>query len=170
MILITEVWDSSDRIPPGVYGGLTTAGPLREDMPLPMTPSHVIPAFKKIGELLTGHLAGETGIEIVSYRTAAVWGPRGRAASPFFPAPQLVHAAVRGAAPDLPALRTPAYAEDSIDLCYAADCGRALALLQLALLQLTGRLSHRRVGDAPPKLAYVTGRERGGAACRSGGE
>ena len=37
----------------GVYGGATAEGPLREDTPLPMTTGHVIPAFKKIGELLS---------------------------------------------------------------------------------------------------------------------
>jgi UDP-glucose 4-epimerase len=122
----------------GVYGGVTAEGPLGEDMPLPMASGHVIPAFKKIGELLAGHLAHVTGIEIVSYRIAAVWGPLGRAASPFFPAPQLVHAAARGTAPDLSSLRFPVYAEDSIDLCYVKDCGRAIALLQIA-----DQLSHR---------------------------
>jgi UDP-glucose 4-epimerase len=122
----------------GVYGGLTGDGPLREDMPLPMTSPHLIPAFKKIGELLDDYLAGTTGIEIVNYRIGAIWGPRGHAMSPFFPAPQLVHAAARGTAPDLSALRAPAHAEDAIDLCYAKDCGRAIALLQLA-----DRLNHR---------------------------
>ena len=116
----------------GVYGGLTAEGPLREDMPLPMTSRHVIPAFKKIGELLADYLAGATGLDIVSYRIGAIWGPGGRVASPFFAAPQLVHAAVRGAAPDLSLLRSPVYAEDVLDLCYVKDCGRAIALLQLA--------------------------------------
>ncbi|MET0233784.1 MAG: NAD(P)-dependent oxidoreductase [Kibdelosporangium sp.] len=122
----------------GVYAGLTSEGALREDMPLPMTSPHLIPAFKKIGELLTDHLAGVTGIEIVNYRISAIWGPNGRAADPFFPAPQLVHAAARGTTPDLSALRFPAYAEDAIDLCYGKDCGRAIALLQLA-----DQLNHR---------------------------
>jgi UDP-glucose 4-epimerase len=122
----------------GVYGGITAEGPLGEDTPLPMTSGHVIPAFKKIGELLADHLTGATGIEIVNYRIAAIWGPLGRAASPFFPAPQLIHAAVRRTAPDLSSLRFPVYAEDSVDLCYVKDCGRAIALLQLA-----GQLSHR---------------------------
>jgi UDP-glucose 4-epimerase len=115
----------------GVYGG-GGESPLREDMPLPMTASHAIPAFKKIGELLTDHLSGATGVELVNYRIAAIWGPLGRPASVFFAAPQLVHAAVRGAAPDLSALYSPAFAEDGIDLCYVKDCGRAIALLQLA--------------------------------------
>jgi UDP-glucose 4-epimerase len=122
----------------GVYGGITAGGPLSEDMPLPMTSSHVIPTFKMIGELLADHLAGSTGIDVVNYRIAAIWGPLGRAASPFVPVPQLVHAAVRGTAPDLSLLRFPPYAEDSVDLCYVKDCGRAIALLQLA-----DRLSHR---------------------------
>jgi UDP-glucose 4-epimerase len=115
----------------GVYGGIG-AGPLREDMPLPMTAGHVIPAFKKIGELLTDHIADATGVKVLSYRISAAWGPLGRSASPFFAAPQLVHAAARGTAPDFSALRSPAYAEDGIDLCYVRDCGRAIALLQLA--------------------------------------
>ncbi len=121
----------------GVYGGIAAGGPLGEDMPLPMTPDHAIPAFKKIGELLTGHLAGATGIEIVSYRISAVWGPLGRADGRFCAAPQLIHAAVRGTAPDLSPLPFPVCAGDSTDLCYVKDCGRAIALLQLA-----GQLSH----------------------------
>jgi UDP-glucose 4-epimerase len=116
----------------GVYGGVTAEGALREDMPLPMTSPHVIPAFKKIGELLGDYLAGVTGLEIVNYRIGATWGPLGRPADPFFPAAQLVHAAVRGTAPDLSLLRSPVHAEDAIDLCYVRDCGRAIALLQLA--------------------------------------
>ncbi|MFI5613143.1 NAD-dependent epimerase/dehydratase family protein [Amycolatopsis sp. NPDC051903] len=113
----------------GVYAGVPADGALAEDLPLPMTSPHPIPAFKKIGELLTGHLAGETGLDVVTYRIGAIWGPLGRPVDPFFPAPQFVHAAARGTEPDL---RAPAYAEDGIDLCYVKDCGRAIALLQLA--------------------------------------
>jgi UDP-glucose 4-epimerase len=122
----------------GVYGGVSSPSPLGEDLPLPMVSGHVIPAFKKIGELLTDYLGGATGVEIVNYRIAAIWGPLGRAASPFFAAPQLVHAAAHGTTPDLTSLYAPAHAEDASDLCYARDCGRAIALLQLA-----DRLNHR---------------------------
>jgi Nucleoside-diphosphate-sugar epimerases len=121
-----------------VYGGVAGQSPLREDLPLPMTAGHVIPAFKKIGELLTDHLADATDVEVLNYRISAAWGPLGRAASPFFAAPALVHAAARGTAPDFSTLPTPAYAQDAIDMCYVKDCGRAIALLQLA-----DRLSHR---------------------------
>jgi UDP-glucose 4-epimerase len=116
----------------GVYAGVEAESPLREDLPLPMTSGHVIPAFKKIGELLTDHLAAAAGVEIITTRISAVWGPLGRPASVFFPAPQLVHAAARGSAPNLSALYAPAYADNGIDLCYVKDCGRAIALLQLA--------------------------------------
>jgi UDP-glucose 4-epimerase len=120
----------------GVYGGAAAPSPLREDVPLPMTAGHAIPAFKKIGELLADYLAGPTGIEIVNYRISP-WGPGGNPMSPFTAVPQLVHAAARGTAPDFSALRSPAYADDGFDMCYVKDCARAIALLQLA-----PRLSH----------------------------
>ena len=115
----------------GVYGGVTAAGLMREDMPLPMTAFHAIPDFKKIGELLADHLASATGIEVISLRISP-WGPGGNPASPFSAVPQLVHAAARGTTPDFSALRAPAYADDGFDMCYVKDCARAIALLQLA--------------------------------------
>jgi UDP-glucose 4-epimerase len=121
----------------GVYGGATAQSPLREDTPLPMTSGHVIPAFKKIGELLGDYLSDVTGIEIISYRISP-WGPGGNPASPFSAAPQLVHAASHGTMPDFSALRSPPYAGDGFDMCYVKDCGRAIALLQL-----TPQLSYR---------------------------
>jgi UDP-glucose 4-epimerase len=120
----------------GVYGGITSDGPLSEDMALLMTPPHPIPAFKKIGELLNQYLAGATGLDIVNYRISGTWGPAGHG-DRFFPAPALIHAAARGTAPDLSTLLRRAHAEDSLDLCYVKDTGRAIALLQLA------RLNHR---------------------------
>ncbi|NKZ04976.1 NAD-dependent epimerase/dehydratase family protein [Actinomadura latina] len=122
----------------GVYGGVANEGPLREDMPLPMTSGHLIPTFKKIGELLNGHLADAAGLDVVDYRISGTWGPRDPHGALFFAAPELVHAAVRGTEPDLSALPGPAHAEDSLDLCYVKDTARAIALLQLA-----DRLDHR---------------------------
>jgi UDP-glucose 4-epimerase len=122
----------------GVYSGVAGEGPLSEDMPLPMTAPHVIPTFKKIGELLNAHLAGATGIEIVDYRISGTWGPGDPHGALFFAAPELVHAAARGTEPDLSTLPGPAYAEDAIDLCYVKDTAKAIALLQLA-----DRLGHR---------------------------
>src|SRR5215472_10134861 len=101
----------------GVYGGATAPSPLREDVPLPMTAGHPIPAFKKIGELLADYLAGAAGIEVVSYRISP-WGPGGNPMSSFTAVPQLIHAAARGTAPDFSALRSPAHAGDGLDMCY----------------------------------------------------
>jgi UDP-glucose 4-epimerase len=131
----------------GVYGGVAAASPLGEDLPLPMTAGHVIPAFKKIGELLGDYLAGAAQLEVVNYRIAAIWGPGGRAASPFLALPALVHAAARGTAPDLSSLHGPVYAADGSDLCYVKDCGRAIALLQTA-----ARLSERTYNVASGRL------------------
>ncbi|MDT0304146.1 NAD-dependent epimerase/dehydratase family protein [Streptomonospora wellingtoniae] len=121
----------------GVYAGLTDDGPLSEDMPLPMTAPHTIPTFKKIGELINGHLADATGVDVVDYRISGIWGPRDPHGPLFFAAPELVRAAARGTVPDLTPLGS-VYAEDSLDLCYVKDAARAIALLQLA-----DRLGHR---------------------------
>jgi UDP-glucose 4-epimerase len=121
----------------GVYDRAGVEGPLTEDMPVSLSSRHLIPAFKKIGELLSHHLAGATGLDIVNVRISATWGPRGHD-DPFFPAPELIQAAARGRAPDLSRLRIPAHADDALDLCYVKDTGRAIALLQLA-----DQLSHR---------------------------
>jgi UDP-glucose 4-epimerase len=142
----------------GVYGGTTAESPLREDVPLPMTAAHVIPAFKKIGELLADYLAGATEIEIINYRISP-WGPGGNPMSPFTAAPQLVHAAARGTTPDFSALRSPAYADDGFDMCYVKDGGTAIALLQLA-----PRLNHCTYNIASGRV--LTNREVAAAVKR----
>ncbi len=115
----------------GVYDG-GDPSPLREDLPLPLTAAHSISAIKKPYEVLTSFLAPATGLELPVLRIGAVWGPLGRVGSPFFGMPQLVHAAVHGQEPDFSAMRRTPHADDGIDLIYARDCGRAIALLQLA--------------------------------------
>ena len=124
----------------GVYGGARDPfeGPLTEDMPLSMSAPHLIPTFKKVSELLGGHLADATGIEVVNLRISGTWGPLGHNPDPFFPAPQLIHAAAHGRAPNLSGVGGRMRAEDSLDLCYVKDTGRAIALLVLA-----DHLTHR---------------------------
>jgi UDP-glucose 4-epimerase len=118
----------------GVYAGARTPseGPLTEDMPLSMSSPHLIPTFKKVSELLADHLAGVTGIELINLRISGTWGPLGHNPDPFFPAPQLIHAAAHGGTPDLSGVSGRMHAEESLDLCYVKDTGRAIALLQLA--------------------------------------
>ncbi|MGW0803830.1 NAD-dependent epimerase/dehydratase family protein [Nonomuraea sp. NPDC002799] len=131
----------------GVYNGAAGAGAHREDVPLPIAATHPIQTFKKIGELMSDHLGGVLDIPVAGYRIAAVWGPRGHTPSPFFAAPQLVHAAARGTDPDLSTLRAGAYTGNGIDMIYVKDCGRAIALLQLA-----DRLRHRTYNVASGRL------------------
>ncbi|HEY1573043.1 MAG TPA: NAD(P)-dependent oxidoreductase [Pseudonocardiaceae bacterium] len=116
----------------GVYGGAPGTSPFREDVPLPLAAGPLIPAVKKIDELLADLVGDALGVEVVRCRIGAVWGPGGRPSSRFLAAPELVHAAVRGIPVD-----SPHHADDGIDLCYAPDCGTAIALLQLS-----GGLSH----------------------------
>jgi UDP-glucose 4-epimerase len=114
----------------GVYAGVDE-GPFREDMPLPMTAPHPIVLRKKVSELLSSFVAGRGGFEVVNLRIAGVYGPMYHNMSPIAVAARLVHAAVDGRRPEFTPRFRP-YAEDGSDWCYAADCGRAIALLQTA--------------------------------------
>ncbi|WP_432496335.1 NAD-dependent epimerase/dehydratase family protein [Kineococcus auxinigenes] len=120
----------------GVYG-FASEGALTEDVPIPLEHSHAIPTFKKITELLAGHLSAVTDVDIVNARISGTWGPGGHLPDPFFAAPSLAHAAAQRSEPDLSGLLAPPHAEDALDLLYVKDTGRALALLQLA-----GQLHH----------------------------
>jgi UDP-glucose 4-epimerase len=115
----------------GVYAGVSTDA-YREDASLPIPSAHLIPAHKKSAEIIASAVGHSTGLDIVGARIGAIWGPLGRTASPFFGAPQLVHAAARPGErdADAEAKPKPPYAEDAVDMCYVRDCGRALALLQ----------------------------------------
>jgi UDP-glucose 4-epimerase len=116
----------------GVYAGLPNAGALSEELPLPLTAPHVIPTFKKIGELLANHLATATGVEIINLRIGGAWGPLGHLPNFAFPAPQFIHAAATGTPVDLSGVGGRLKADDGLDLCYVYDLGRATALLQTA--------------------------------------
>ena len=63
---------------------------------------------------------------------------------------QIVRAAVRGESLDFTSPQSRAFAEDGVDLAYVKDCGRAIALLQMA-----------------PKLRYSTYNIGSGHAIRN---
>jgi UDP-glucose 4-epimerase len=117
----------------GIYMGLESSGvPLREDLSLPMLALHPIPTFKKVVELISSNIAGRAGFSIVHTRFGA-WGPLfHHPPSPMNIHNQLVRAAVDGETLDFTQTPSRAYAEDGVDLCYVKDCGRGIALLQLA--------------------------------------
>ena len=115
----------------GVYGGVPEMRGVREELPLQMAAGgNLVAVSKKSAELVVS-LFRERGVDAISARLPAVWGPRGRKESRFFAAPGLVHAAVSGESPPT------AYADDAIDVLYVKDCARAIALLQTA-----ARLAH----------------------------
>jgi UDP-glucose 4-epimerase len=141
----------------GVYD-LDAGTPWREDMPLPMTAGHPIPAAKKVGELVGDFVGGATGLDVHHFRIGAAWGPLGRPSSRFFALPQMIHRAVRGQEPDPSA--PVAYAEDGLDTIYVRDCGRAIALLHTA-----ERLSHRTYNVSGGRA--VTGAEFAAALAKA---
>jgi UDP-glucose 4-epimerase len=121
----------------GVYGGLSNTGALGEELPVLLTAPHVIPTFKKIGELLGHHLASATGLEIIHLRIGGSWGPLRHLPNFAFPAPRFIHAAAMGTPVDLAGIGGRLKLDDGLDLCYVNDLGRAVALLQTA-----DKLSH----------------------------
>jgi UDP-glucose 4-epimerase len=115
----------------GVYAGVPDLRGVSEELPLQMTAGgNLVAVSKKSAELVVSFLR-ERGVDAISVRLPAVWGPRGRNESRFFAAPGLIHAAVSGKPPPK------AYADDAIDLLYVKDCAHAIALLQTAT-----RLAH----------------------------
>jgi len=108
-----------------VYNGVND-GPFEEDMPLRTTPTNPVEAYKKAYEITSTHYALRTGLDIALLRMGYVYGPiyhsMGNAMS------RLVHAAVKGVAPEL---RAELYEDDAQDYTYVKDCGRAVALLQV---------------------------------------
>ena len=132
----------------GVYvGAMASGGLFREDMPLPMSAPHPIPAFKKVAEILGQTVGAAGGFEVISFRFGA-WGPLfHHPPSPVSIFPQLAQAAVQGRSLDASQPQSRAFAEDGSDLCYVKDCARGIALLQM-----TERLNHRiyNIGNGRP--------------------
>lgn len=119
-----------------VYQGLP-GGPFAEDATLPLASHNTIEAYKKAQEILAGHWADRTGIEVALLRIASIYGPLYHS---MVNAPsRMLHAALKGIPGPLShAAAPPLFAEDSQDLCHVADCARGIALVQLA-----DRLPHR---------------------------
>lgn len=111
----------------GVYAGIENL-PAREDDRLLLSPTHAIPDSKKILELIGALLRGESQFPIVNLRIGGTWGPLNH--HPFSAmnlTGHLIRAAVDGVQWDSSVV----WGEEGVDLCYAKDCGRAIALLQM---------------------------------------
>ena len=118
-----------------VYTGVSAPLPLSESMPLPFTGGNPTEAYKKSYEILSGHFAQRAGLNLTILRIGGIWGPLYHSMANL--PSRLVHAAVKGEVPKLEGPRGLPYAEDGGDLCYVKDCGRGIALLQVA-----GKLNH----------------------------
>ncbi|MFI5730999.1 NAD-dependent epimerase/dehydratase family protein [Kribbella sp. NPDC051587] len=90
------------------------------DLPL------AIIALKKAVEPITTQSLQGTGIEPVLLRIGSIWGPLMDPESPIITIAPYVSAILRGETPEA------RYADDGGDFCYAADAGRAIALLTTA--------------------------------------
>ena len=118
-----------------IYRGLAE-GPYTEDMNLALASDGSTPAFKKSYEILGGHYADRTGLEVVFLRLNGVWGP---AYQSMVNLPsRLVHAAVGGVPGPLAGRMPDPLADDMVPSAHVKDCARAIQILQAA-----DRLEHR---------------------------
>lgn len=120
----------------GVYNGITET-PWREDTNLPLTAMFPIEAFKKCDEILASYLGTHAGVECITMRFAAMYGPLYDASRGSLVG-RLVNAALKGEKPNLEGIRGSVHAADGIDQCYVKDAARAVVLLQTA-----GKLNHQ---------------------------
>ncbi len=111
-----------------VYNGLTE-GPYREDAPLPLDSANATEAYKKAGEAVMLHFAKRTGLEVVSVRPRAVYGPM-YYSMVNLPS-RLCHAAVKGTLPDYGPAGAP-FAGDTGDFTNVKDCAAVVALVHQA--------------------------------------
>ena len=109
----------------GVYFGLS--GTVNEDHPVLLPSAWGLLAHLKIVEVAMSEFA-KSGIDTVCVRLLGMFGPgQDQAVLP----QRLVHAAVAGETPNLDGVPF-GNAEDSVDMMYIKDVGRAIALLQKA--------------------------------------
>jgi UDP-glucose 4-epimerase len=122
---------------PVVYAGVT-GPPWREERHLPMAATFPMELAKKCAELVTSHIDANTGLECVTMRLGALYGPNYDPARSSLVG-RLVHAAAAGTRPDLDGMRFGSvHAADGGDQCHVRDAARAIALLQTST-----RLNHR---------------------------
>ncbi len=130
MLEAAQAWDVkrltlASSIATYYYGGVTR-GPFVETMPLRMMASNPIETYKKVDELLGSHFADRTGIDVAFMRIALIYGPLHTYGNIAY---ALTRAGLDGMEPKFAA---DSFEEDTTDLCYVADCARAITLLQLA--------------------------------------
>ena len=113
-----------------VYSNLP-AGPFKETDPLPLQSSNATETYKKAWEVIAGHYADRTGLEIIMLRIGGIWGPLYHSMANL--PSRLVHAAVKGTEADYGGPRGGIpFREDTNDFCYVKDCAQGIRLVHLA--------------------------------------
>ncbi len=124
-----------------LYTGLPQ-GPYREDDLLPVESRSATEAYKKATESILYHYADRTGLDVVAFRTRAVWGPL-YYSMVNIPS-RICHAAARGVAPDFSGVPGivgaggAPFEDDENDFTYVRDLARAIRQLHMK-----ERLAHR---------------------------
>ncbi len=113
-----------------VYAGLPK-GPFREDDLIPIPAGNPTETYKKVFEVVGGHVGVREEMEVVNLRLSGIWGPLYH--SMLNLPSRLAHAAVKGEEPDLAGVRGGVpFADDQGDFCYVKDLARGIALVQTA--------------------------------------
>ena len=116
------------QLPPGAHD---------EDAPLPMNGRNSTEAFKKAEEVLAGHFADRTGLDMAIVRFSGIYGPLYHSLVNF--PSRVAHAAVKGRPLPLERDGQPlVYAGDGGDMCCVKD-----AVLGLRLIHNAPKLQHR---------------------------
>lgn len=115
-----------------VYFGLgSTEGPYDETMRLPLEAGHPIEAVKKIDELIGAFLTASGALRVTRARIGGIWGPLYHS---MMNAPSRLALLALGRTGELQGRPDPlrAHPDETMDMMYVRDCGRALAALHTA--------------------------------------
>lgn len=113
-----------------VYSG-AKEGPMREDMPLPLAANNPTEAYKKTDEILGGHYADRTGLDVKFLRISGIWGPLYHSMSNL--PSRMVHRAIKNGTVDFSGDRGGVpFEDDAGDLCYVKDCAAGIVAVHQA--------------------------------------
>lgn len=145
-----------------LYTGLKE-GPFREDTLLPLDSRSATEAYKKATEAVMFHFADRTKLDVVAFRTRAVWGPL-YYSMVNLPS-RICHAAARGTDVDykgMPGVSGAAgmpYEEDENDFCYVKDLASAIQQLY-SKEKLTHRIYNVGAGRPVKAAEFKAAAER----------
>lgn len=112
------------------YAGMSD-GPFHEERDLPVASPNPTSAMKKAEEILAAHYADRTGLDVRLLRIGIIYGPLYHTLANL--PSRLTHLAVKKTLPEhRRGPWTGAQLPNGLDLCYVADCARAIATIHTA--------------------------------------